>query len=74
MNNVLQLNSQQKYLDLLEPITGLPTISSSPVKFVNSFGQLITDPDRRVITTDDSDEVINVVKKDFTFANNQRTL
>ena len=52
MNNVLQLNPQQRYLDLLEPVAGLPTISSSPVKFVNSFGQLITDPDRRVITTD----------------------
>ena len=71
MNNVLQLNPQQRYLDLLEPIAGLPTISSSPVKFVNSFGQLITDPDRRVITTDTADEVINVVKKDFTFENNQ---
>ena len=71
MNNVLQLNSQQRYIDLLPEVGLLPTITSSPLSFVNHLGQLITDPDRKVITTTTSDEVINVVKNGFTFENNQ---
>ena len=57
MNNVLQLNNQQRYIDLLPEVGLLPTITSSPLSFVNHLGQLITDPDRKVITTTTSDEV-----------------
>lgn len=71
MNNVLQLNNQQRYIDDLPEVGLLPIITSSPLSFVNHLGQLITDPDRKVITTTTSDEVINVVKNGFTFENNQ---
>ncbi len=71
MSNIIQLNNQQRHIDMLPELGELPVITSSPLRFVNHAGDLVTDPDRKVITTTTSDEVINVVKKGFTFHNNQ---
>ena len=73
MTNIIQLNKQQRNLDMLPEIGELPVITSSPLRFVNHAGDLVTDPDRKVITTTTSDEVINVVKNNFNFDNNQPT-
>lgn len=69
--NVINLNSEQKYIDQLEPVTDLPTILSSPVEYMDHNDNVHQDPDRRVIYTDKSSKIINVVKKGFTYDNNQ---
>ena len=71
MTNIIQLNNQQRHIDMLPDVGELPVITSSPLRFVNHAGDLVTDPNRKVITTTTSDEVINVVKNGFTFENNQ---
>jgi len=71
MSNIIQLNNQQRHIDMLPDVGELPVITSSPLRFVNHAGDLVTDPNRKVITTTTSDEVINVVKNGFTFENNQ---
>jgi hypothetical protein len=73
MSNVLNLNPNQKYIDQLEPITDLPTIMSSPVEYVDHNGHIQQDPSRKVIYTDKSSKVINVVKDKYKFDNNQPT-
>jgi hypothetical protein len=62
MNNVYNMNSQQQYIDLLEPVTDLPTIFSSPLLFQDEQDFLKKDDNRKVIYTSRSNEVINVVK------------
>ena len=69
--SVINLNPNQKYIDQLEPITDLPTILSSPVEYMDHNDNIHQDPDRRVIYTDKSSKIINVVKKGFTYDNNQ---
>ena len=71
MSNVLTLNSNQTYINQLDEIVNLPTIMSSPVKFMDHNDNIHQDPDRKVIYTDQSSKVINVVKKGYTFENNQ---
>ena len=71
MNNVYNMNSQQQYIDLLEPVTDLPTILSSPLLFQDEQEFLKKDDNRKVIYTSRSNEVINVVKNGYTFENNQ---
>ena len=71
MSNVLTLNSNQTYINQLDEIVNLPTIMSSPVEFMDHNGNYPRDPDRKVIYTDQSSKVINVVKKGYTFENNQ---
>ena len=71
MSNVLTLNSNQTYINQLDEIVNLPTIMSSPVEFMDHDGNIHQAPDRKVIYTDQSSKVINVVKKGYTFENNQ---
>lgn len=69
--HVVNLNPNQKYIDQLEQVTDLPTILSSPVEYMDHNDNVHQDPDRRVIYTDKSSKIINVVKKGFTYDNNQ---
>ena len=71
MSNIIQLNSQQRHIDMLPDVGQLPVITSCPVQFVGNSGNIITDPNRRIIKTTTSDAVINVVKQNFTYENNQ---
>ena len=69
--HVINLNPNQKYIDQLEPVTDLPTILSSPVEYMDHNGNTHQDPNRKVIYTDKSSKIINVVKNGFTYDNNQ---
>lgn len=69
--HVINLNPNQTYINQLDEVVNLPTIMSSPVKFMDHNDNIHQDPDRKVIYTDQSSKVINVVKKGYTFENNQ---
>lgn len=69
--HVINLNPNQTYINQLDEVVNLPTIMSSPVEFMDHNDNIHQDPDRKVIYTDQSSKVINVVKKGYTFENNQ---
>ena len=69
--HVINLNPNQTYINQLDEVVNLPTIMSSPVEFMDHNDDIHQDPDRKVIYTDQSSKVINVVKKGYTFDNNQ---
>ena len=69
--HVINLNPNQTYINQLDEVVNLPTIMSSPVEFMDHNDNIHQDPDRKVIYTDKSSKVINVVKKGYTFENNQ---
>ena len=69
--HVINLNPNQTYVNQLDEVVNLPTIMSSPVEFMDHNDNIHQDPDRKVIYTDQSSKVINVVKKGYTFENNQ---
>ena len=69
--HVINLNPNQTYINQLDEVVNLPTIMSSPVAFMDHNDNIHQDPDRKVIYTDQSSKVINVVKKGYTFENNQ---
>ena len=69
--HVINLNPNQTYINQLDEVANLPTIMSSPVEFMDHNDNIHQDPDRKVIYTDQSSKVINVVKKGYTFENNQ---
>jgi hypothetical protein len=67
---ITYINKNINHLESLGPLN-LPTISETPLMYVNKEGDLHTDKSRRVLINNDTGSVINVVKKSYSYENAQ---